>query len=258
MIDIGANLSDKVFRKDLNDVLTRAKNAQVEQIILTGTDIEHSTLAFDIAQQHPGFLCSTAGVHPHLASTFDITTVHVLQEIAEHKLVVAVGETGLDFFRNLSPKKSQVYAFEAQLDLARNLNLPAFIHDRDTNGLLLEILHNYRDVPGVIHCFTGSTELMKEYLDLGFYIGITGWICDERRGTALRKSVRYIPDDKLLTETDAPYLIPRTIKPLPRSRRNEPSYLPYVLRELALTRNQSLEHITQITTRNAKQLFELD
>lgn len=258
MIDIGANLSDKVFRNDLEDVLTRAKNAQVEQIILTGTDIEHSILACDIAQQHSGFLFSTAGLHPHLASTFDTTTINVLSEIAQNKLVVAVGETGLDFYRNLSPKKSQVNAFEAQLDLARNLNLPAFIHDRDSNGLLKEILNNYSDIPGVVHCFTGSTELMKEYLELGFYIGITGWICDERRGSALRESVRYIPDDRLLSETDAPYLIPRTIKPRPRSRRNEPSYLPYVIHELAVARNQSVEHITQITIKNAKKLFELD
>lgn len=258
MIDIGANLSDKVFRNDLEDVLTRAKNVQVKQIILTGTDIEHSILARDIALQHPGFLFSTAGLHPHLASTFDTTTINVLSEIAQNNSVVAIGETGLDFYRNLSPKKSQVDAFEVQLDLARNLNLPAFIHDRDSKGLLKEILHNYRDVPGVVHCFTGSTELMKEYLELGFYIGITGWICDERRGSALRESVRYIPDDRLLSETDAPYLIPRTIKPRPRSRRNEPSYLPYVIHELALARNQSVEHITQITIKNAKKLFELD
>lgn len=257
MIDIGANLFDRAFRLDLKETLTRAQNAHVARIILTGTDIEISIRARDLAQQHPGFLYSTAGVHPHLASIFESSSINELTAIAKDESVVAIGETGLDFYRQLSPKSSQVYAFEAQLDLARTLNLPAFIHDRESNGLLLKILKKFRDVTGVVHCFTGSTKLMKEYLDLGFYIGITGWICDERRGVELRESVRYIPDDRLLTETDAPYLIPRTIKPLPRSRRNEPRYLMYIVRELALARNQSPGHVAQITSRNAKQLFEL-
>ena len=258
MIDIGANLTDKVFQKDLDSVLARAQSAGIDQIVLTGTDIKNSHRARELATEHPQFLYSTAGIHPHVADTFTEQSIDTLKDLAHHNSVVAVGETGLDFFRNFSPKDAQIRAFEAQLDLAHSMELPVFIHDRESNGLLLEILRNFRDLRGVVHCFTGSTELMKKYLDLDFYIGITGWVCDERRGRSLKYSVRYIPDERLLTETDAPYLLPRNINPLPRSRRNEPCFLPYVLKTLADARNQSLDHVKEITIRNAKHLFALD
>lgn len=258
MIDIGANLTDKAFRHDLNDVLDRARRAKVNHIVVTGTDLEHSQRAVDLCSQHSGYLTSTAGVHPHNATSVQKQTIHQLTRIASNKYVVAIGETGLDYFRNFSPRQDQIFAFESQLQLAVELSLPAFIHDRDTNGELLAIVKNFPKLSAVIHCFTGSASLLQDYLDQGFYIGITGWICDERRGQELNQCVSLIPDDRLLMETDSPYLLPRSMKPRPRSRRNEPAFLEHVCLALATAREQSIEHIQQITQENAKALFGLD
>lgn len=258
MIDIGANLTDKVFRDDLQDVLTRAQQANVNHIIVTGTDLKHSRFAIELCNQYSGFLSCTAGIHPHNAKDVENKSIQQLSRIAQDEHVVAIGETGLDFYRNFSPRAEQISAFESQLQLAAELNLPTFIHDRDSDGELLAILKNFSNIRAVIHCFTGSVQLLREYLDLGLYIGITGWICDERRGTELFRSVSAIPDDRLLVETDSPYLLPRTIKPRPRSRRNEPAFLGYVCAALAQARAQSVERIEQITTKNAKTLFGID
>ncbi|MXZ56217.1 MAG: YchF/TatD family DNA exonuclease [Gammaproteobacteria bacterium] len=258
LIDIGANLTDKAFRSDLEDVLARAQRANVNHIVVTGTDIEHSRRALDLCGQHSGYLSSTAGIHPHNAASVQTQTIQQLTQIARNKCVVAIGETGLDYFRNFSPRLDQISAFETQLQLAVELELPAFIHDRDSKGELLAILKNFPNLSAVIHCFTGSASLLQDYLDLGLYIGITGWICDERRGLELYQCVNLIPDERLLIETDSPYLIPRSMKPRPRSRRNEPSFLEHVCITLAAARGQTFEHVQQITQQNAKTLFGLD
>lgn len=258
MIDIGANLTDKVFRDDLPDVLNRAQQARVNHITVTGTDLKHSQLAINLCKQYSGYLSCTAGIHPHNAKEMENESIQQLTRIAEDENVVAIGETGLDYYRNFSPRAEQISAFESQLQLAMELKLPTFIHDRDSDGELLAILKNFSNIQAVIHCFTGSASLLREYLDRGLYIGITGWICDERRGAELFRSVSLIPDDRLLAETDSPYLLPRTMKPRPRSRRNEPAFLGYVCAALAQARAQSVEHIQQITTKNAKTLFGID
>lgn len=257
MIDIGANLTDKTFQHDLEDVLVRAKRAGVDHIVVTGTDLEHSQRAVELCNLHSDYLFSTAGIHPHNASRVHRQSIQQLTQIAGNSCVIAIGETGLDYFRNFSPRSDQISAFEAQLQLAVELRLPAFIHDRDSNGELLTILKNFPNLSAVIHCFTGSASLLQDYLDLGLYIGITGWICDERRGQELYQCVSLIPDDRLLMETDSPYLIPRTLKPRPRSRRNEPAFLEHVCSTIASARGQSVEHIRHITQENAKTLFGL-
>ena len=258
MIDIGANLTDKAFHSDLESVLARAQQANVNHIVVTGTDLKHSQLAIDLCVQYSDYLSATAGIHPHNASSVEEKSIQQLTRIAQNKSVVAIGETGLDYYRNFSPRFDQISAFEQQLQLAVELNLPVFIHDRDSNGELLAIVKNFSNLRAVIHCFTGTAPLLRNYIDLGLYVGITGWICDERRGDELYKSVNLIPDDRLLMETDSPYLLPRTMTPKPRSRRNEPAFLQYVCASLAQARRQSADHIQQITQENAKTLFGLD
>ena len=180
-----------------------------------------------------------------------------LKRSLKRKCVVAVGETGLDYFRDFSPRTDQRKIFCAQLELASKVDMPVFIHDRDSQGDLLQIVSDFKQLKAVVHCFTGSQDLLISYLELGLYIGITGWVCDERRGVPLRKAVHLIPDDKLLVETDAPYLMPRNISPKPKNRRNEPANLHYVIEVIAAARQQSPEEVARITTNNAKSLFAI-
>ena len=174
-------------------------------------------------------------------------------------VVIAVGECGLDYFRNLSPRDAQLSAFRRQLEIAKDSALPLFLHQRDAHDDFVTVLEP--ELPNiaraVAHCFTGEEDALREYLAMGLYIGLTGWICDERRGENLLSIVSIIPDEKLLVETDAPYLIPRTLRPKPKTRRNEPAYLPEIIRVLAKARDQSKEHIAKITTDNARRFFEL-
>jgi len=172
--------------------------------------------------------------------------------------VVALGECGLDWFRNYSPHAEQRRAFAAQLGLAAELRKPVFLHQRDAHAEFLPILKEHRPQLGdvVVHCFTDTQAALEDYLALECSIGITGWICDERRGLPLREAVKAIPDDKLLVETDAPYLLPRTA-PKTSHRRNEPMFLPYVVRALAQARGQTEEHVGRVTATNAARFFRL-
>ena len=264
IIDIGVNLSNSRFSKDVEDVLERSKQANVNQLILTGTSEQESEavlkLCQQFAEQFPNMLYSTCGVHPHDAKHFSAETPNRIKDIAENSEVIAIGETGLDFNRNFSEPKDQEKAFEAQLELAVELQLPVFMHERDAHQRQFEILKQYRDhlTNGVIHCFTGDKTALFNYLDLDLHIGITGWICDERRGEELQKLVKNIPLSRLMIETDAPYLLPRTIKPKPKSSRNEPAYLPWVLQGIANRREESLSEIAEKTAATTKQFFNLN
>lgn len=257
MIDIGANLTDKSFTGDLDAVVERAKSSGIDHVMVTGTDVSSSRHAVDLCAEYPGFLSSTAGVHPHSAGRVSESWIDEIEEITRSECVVAIGETGLDYFRDFSPRPDQRRIFCAQLELASNLDMPVFIHDRDSQGDLLKIVSDFKGLKAVVHCFTGSQDLLLGYLELGLYIGITGWVCDERRGTSLRQSVHLIPDDRLLVETDAPYLMPRNISPRPKTRRNEPANLPYVIEVVASARNQSPAEIARLTSDNAKRLFAI-
>ena len=259
LVDIGANLAHDSFDDDRDEVLQRAADAGVSRIVVTGSSDESNRKAAQLANEHRGVLWSTAGVHPHHASDYTDDSDAQIRKLAAEGRVVAVGECGLDYFRNFSPREAQLTAFRAQLDIAAETGLPVFLHQRDAHDDFVEVLEPM--LPelsrAVAHCFTGEHESLREYLAMGLYIGVTGWICDERRGAHLKEIVSIVPDDRLMIETDAPYLLPRTIKPKPKTRRNEPMYLPEVLRVVAEARGQSKAHVARITTENALKFFEL-
>jgi TatD DNase family protein len=259
LIDIGANLTHDSFDDDRDDMMRRAHDAGVTRMIVTGSSKQGSLDALKLAESEPGRLFATAGVHPHHAADFDASSVELITELAARDPVVAVGECGLDYFRNFSPREAQLEAFRAQLEIAAETGLPVFLHQRDAHDDFVDVLEPMlpKLSRAVAHCFTGEHESLREYLAMGLWIGITGWICDERRGAHLHDIVPIIPDDRLLIETDAPYLLPRTLRPKPKTRRNEPAYLPEVVRVVAEARGQSEQHIARISTENAIRFFGL-
>jgi TatD DNase family protein len=259
LIDIGANLSHESFRHDFVEVLARAQSHGVAQIVVTGASAQGTRDALALARLHPGVLFATAGVHPHHASDFDADTEALLREYHARPEVAAVGETGLDYHRNFSPREAQLFAFERQLQLAVECGKPVFLHQRDAHDDFLACLDNVRGRigPAVVHCFTGDERELEHYLERDFYIGITGWICDERRGTHLRELVRNIPAERLLLETDAPYLLPRNVRPMPAHRRNEPMYLAHVCAEVARDRGEDVALTAANATAAARQFFSL-
>lgn len=260
LIDIGANIAHDSFDEDRTGMMQRAADAGVDRIVVTGSSDESNVQAAELAEQSPGTLYSTAGVHPHHASDYNDDSDALIRSLIQKDAVVAVGECGLDYFRNLSPREAQLDAFKRQLEIAKDSGLPVFLHQRDAHDDFIEVLEPA--IPelsrAVAHCFTGEGESLREYVAMGLYIGITGWICDERRGKHLYDIVSIIPDDRLLVETDAPYLLPRTIRPKPKSRRNEPMHLPEVVRVVAEARGQTQEHVAEISTANAERFFGLD
>jgi TatD DNase family protein len=259
LIDIGSNLTHDSFAEDRDAVMARALQAGVHRQVVTGADLASSRQAATLAASHPSHLWSTAGVHPHHAQSFAASQRSELTDLLTLKPVVAVGECGLDYFRNLSPPPAQRAAFIAQLEIAVQIRKPVFLHQRDAHGDFAAILQEFagRLRGGVAHCFTGGELELEAYLELGLYIGITGWACDERRGLELRRTIPRIPADRLLLETDAPYLLPRDMTPLPKSRRNEPAFLPHIAATVAHLRGETPETVAAATTRNAVALFAL-
>jgi TatD DNase family protein len=257
-IDIGLNLAHESFADDRAAVLERARAAGVAQMIVTGSTLASTRAAIALAREHRGVLFATAGVHPHHASELDAQQLAELGELARSPEVVAVGECGLDYFRNFSPHDAQQRAFHRQLELAAALGKPVFLHQRDAHGDFLAILREHAARwRGVAHCFTGGAVELDAYLDLGLAIGITGWICDERRGAHLAALMPRIPATRLLLETDAPYLLPRDLSPKPASRRNEPAYLPQVAAAVARARGESRAAVATASTAAARSLFQL-
>ena len=257
LVDIGANLTHPAFRIDLDEVLARARRAGVATIVVTGTSVEESRAAAHLTAAHPDMLFATAGVHPHHARDCGPGTIEDLRSILSDPRVVAVGECGLDFNRNYSPHPDQERWFVAQIELGIELGKPLFLHSRDAHPRFSEILKSHRPPKAVAHCFTGSREELRAALDLGLYVGITGWICDERRGRQLQDLVREIPRERLLLETDAPYLTPRDLQPQPKARRNEPAFLPHIVAAVARALGRPAEEIAGETARNARALFGL-
>ena len=259
LIDIGCNLTHDSFDPDRAAVVQSARDAGVVQMIVTGASADGSRAALQLAREYPGELFATAGVHPHLAAEFDDAAEALFRELTAHDELVAVGETGLDYFRDLSPRDVQQEAFRRQLQIAVDSQLPCFLHLRDAHedfhAILSEVRDHLSDV--VVHCFTGSREEMHAYLDLDCYIGITGWICDERRGTHMKDYLGEIPAERLLVETDAPYLKPRNLRPRVKSHRNEPRWLPWIVGTLAAVRNVHPEILAAQTTANARRFFRL-
>ncbi|HET7269278.1 MAG TPA: TatD family hydrolase [Oleiagrimonas sp.] len=260
LIDIGANLTHESFRHDFDAMLERARTHGITRMMVTGASADGSRDALALARAHPGRLYATAGVHPHHAADYDADTDALIRSLAVADEVRAVGEMGLDYHRNYSPREAQLAAFEKQLAIAIDLGMPVFLHQRQAHDDFLALLKSARDkLPAaVVHCFTDTREALHHYLDLDCHIGITGWICDERRGTHLREFVHDIPADRLMLETDAPYLLPRNAEPKPSHRRNEPMYLAHICREVARDRDEDVATTAARSTATAQAFFGLD
>lgn len=291
-IDIGVNLTNARFSHDIETVCLNAANAGVDTIIITGTSLEASEQAIELIEnthtlrqtkqeqeqeqerekEHKGErhehdvtskpfpqLFSTVGIHPHEADSWGNESNQRLASLAMHPQVVAIGETGLDFNRNYSEPKNQERAFEQQLELAATLKRPLFLHQRDAHQRLQAILKSYRDqlTQVVIHCFTDTQKALFDYLDLDCHIGITGWICDERRGKPLQEIVTNIPLNRLMLETDAPYLLPRDLPVMPDNKRNEPQFLPHIGHTVAKLFNIPLDIFSAEIYTTTQQFFKL-
>ncbi len=256
MFDIGLNLTSSQFDKDRDEVVARAFDAGVKGLLLTGTNLHESEQAQQMAQRYAR-CWSTAGVHPHDSSQWTNESAEALRALADTPEIVAIGECGLDFNRNFSTPQEQEYAFTAQLALAAELGMPVFMHCRDAHERFLALLDPWLDkLPGaVLHCFTGSYQEAQDCLKRGLYLGITGWVCDERRGLELRELLPAIPAERLLVETDAPYLLPRDMKPKPVSRRNEPAYLGHIVERVAHWRGEDVQQLAAQTDENVRRLF---
>ncbi|MBQ4851249.1 TatD family hydrolase [Pseudoalteromonas sp. MMG012] len=252
-IDAGVNLTSSQYESEREDIVMRATQAGVSNMLLIGSNISDSQQSQELANKF-GYV-STAGIHPHDAKDAPENYVESIKELLQHPEVVAVGECGLDFNRDFSPRSTQQKVCQQQLELARNAQVPVYLHERDAfdtmKSLLLET-----SVTGVLHCFTGNKDALSFYLEYGLYIGITGWVCDERRGAELQSLVPLIPDNKLLLETDAPYLLPRTLAPKPKSRRNEPAFIHEIANQVAKLRGQTVAHVAKLSQDNFERLFD--
>jgi TatD DNase family protein len=258
-IDIGANLTHDSFDRDRDAVIARARSHHVLQMVVTGASVAGSAAAVELALAHPGTLFATAGVHPHYAAQLTAEDLPALRALLMQPQVVAAGECGLDYNRNLSPREAQLHAFEWQLQLAAESGKPVFLHQRDAHEDFVAVLREHRRklAGAVAHCFTDAEGELEDYLALELSIGITGWLCDERRGAHLQGLLPRIPTDRLMLESDAPYLLPRDLSPKPKSRRNEPMFLPHIAAAVAAARSETLEQCAAYTSANARALFAL-
>ena len=257
LVDIGLNLAHDSFDRDRDKVIAAAVAAGVRHMVITGSSLASTRAAIDLVRAAPATFRATAGIHPHHAREFHDADLPELRALMQAPEVGAAGECGLDHCRNFSPHADQERVFRLQLELAVETGKPVFLHQRDAHDAFSAILGEYRPrlAAGVAHCFTGDERELRDYLSLGLSIGITGWICDERRGAHLREIVRLIPLDRLMLETDAPYLLPRDIEPRPKSRRNEPRYLPHILETVAACRGEPPATVAAATTDNALAFF---
>jgi TatD DNase family protein len=259
LVDIGVNLAHRRFDVDRDQVMARAHAAGVTRLVITGTSVASSRAAAALAQQRPGQLWSTAGIHPHEARHATLEALDQLRALARAPEVKAIGECGLDFDRNFSPPAAQETAFEAQLALAVETGLPVFLHERSAHQRLMAILREFRPRlrGAVVHCFTGGAAELDAYLSLDLHIGVTGWINDERRGHGLREVVKHVPSNRLMVETDAPFLTPHDARPRPAGGRNEPALLPLVLAAVARAVGRPVAQVAEETTRTARDFFGL-
>ena len=271
LIDAGVNLMNPSYDQDREEVVKAAMAAGVSPLVITGSSERSSLNAALYASSYnagrPGALYTTAGIHPHEAKNCGNGTIEFLRDLFREKSeqnpdeqrfgIKAIGECGLDYNRDFSPRYLQRRWFVKQAELAAELSLPLFLHERDAFEDLSAILKNFiSKVPAaVIHCFTGSEKELDSYLDLGCHIGITGWICDERRGQHLQTLVKKIPADRLMLETDAPFLIPRDLK---KARRNEPKYLPHIAETIARHQGKDPVLLAQETYTNTLKFFEIE
>ena len=256
--DIGANLTHPSFKKDMPNVLSDAKKVGVKRMSITGSDIEESIKAAELAKKHPNFLISTAGIHPHNAKDYSSSSFSEITDLLDLEEVKCLGETDLDFYRDYSTPEQQLVSFEAHIEVAINKKVPLFLHEREAHKKFVEVITPYMEsLPNsVVHCFTGNKDALLKYLDMGFFIGITGWLCDERRGKHLEELIPLIPLEKLMIETDAPYLLPRDMG-IDNSSRNEPKYLPHIAKRISELRKESIELVYSAIYMNSLNFFEI-
>jgi len=260
-IDIGIGLTNKQFRNEINSTIKRAVEANVSTMIMTGTSLKNSIESLKIAKQNEGVVFATAGIHPHNAKEYNGDTKSKLKQMLSDSKTVSVGECGLDFDRDFSPRPIQETCFRAHLELAIETQKPLFLHERAAfekfNGIISEYSN---ELPlGVVHCFTSDMKAVKTYLDHGFYIGFTGAVSDARRFSHLKDVVNYVPIDRLMIETDAPFMLPKNVPSemlnVRHKRRNEPAFLPYVAETVAEFKNLTTEEVMKETTKNSKMFF---
>ena len=257
IFDSHCHLDDRSFEKDMAGVLGRARKADVEGMMIAGISVERSEKAVRVAAANENIFASV-GIHPHNAKDCDDNAIEKLKKLTRHEKVRAWGEIGLDFNRMFSAKEDQERCFVEQLKAADDLGLPVILHERDSEGRFLDLLTSLPNTnrKGVVHCFTGNRNELLQYLEMGFCIGITGIITIPGRGNNLRELVSLIPADRILIETDAPYLVPAPERG--KNRRNEPAFLKSVLLKLAEVRNESPEELAAITWKNTRRLFDMD
>jgi TatD DNase family protein len=252
LIDSHAHLEMKEFDHDREKVIERARQAGIGFVITVGTNLALSLKAVELAQKHEN-IYATVGIHPHDVVNTDNKTFDALLELAHRKKVVAYGEIGLDFFRNISPQGKQLDLFGRQLELANELKLPVIIHDRDAHEQTLKMVKASSIRCGVFHCFSGDYNMARQCIDLGFYVSVPGVVTFDKAKT-IQDVVRHVPLSSILLETDAPYLAP-----IPhRGKRNEPSFIIHTAKKVAELKGVSLEEVADATTKNAKSLFHIE
>ena len=260
-IDIACNLTHPCFQHDLPELLQRAKECGITDVIVPGSSVENSQLGLNLCEKYAELLHAMVGIHPHNAKTWSPQSHLEICSLAINPSVVAIGETGLDYFRDFSPRYQQRKSFLDHIEIASEMNLPLFTHVRDAHEDFYSILQKNRAKLSkvVVHCFTGDQKTLENYLNLDCHIGITGWLCDAQRGQHLLPLMRYIPRDRLMIETDAPYLFPQTLTLLlkTKNRRNEPCYLPHIAMEISKHKNITLEDLSRDIEKTTRAFFGL-
>ncbi|MCE9685950.1 TatD family hydrolase [Shewanella sp. AS16] len=258
--DIAVNLVGSALEHEIDTVIEDAAKLRVSPLLVIGSDLAESTKALALTQAHPHRLYCTAGVHPHQASSWNDASSAELTQLCAAAQVVALGECGLDYNRDFSPRPVQRRVFAAQLELAAKLKMPVFMHERDANRDFIAIVKEYRPhLPNaLLHCFTGDRAMLDACLALDLHLGITGWVCDERRGQELAALVPDIPDDRIMIETDSPYLLPRNLRPKPKSSKNKPEYLPHISEHIAGLRGQDPSQFAALCYHNSLRFFGLE
>ena len=256
MIDSHCHLDHEPLLSNLDEIIKRSKVVGINKILTICTTLDSFIKIKEIVKKDE-IIFGTYGIHPHEAKNDKVKSQLIIKEIRNNEKIIGIGETGLDFFRNLSSFEEQSFAFEEQIRISIEFNKPLFLHQRDAHEDFVKIIKKYKSDIGnaVVHCFTGSQSELDTYLDLGFHIGLTGWVCDERRNVDLRKSLKNIPLDKLMIETDSPYLIPRNLKNKPKNNRNEPSYLPHIAEEIATVIGINRDKLIDATYKNSMNFF---
>ncbi len=252
--DSHAHYYDEQYDRDRNEVLAKVHESGVEYVLSASSDVASSIENISLARQYD-FIYAAVGIHPHSAIDMNNNIISALADFAAYPKVVAIGEIGLDYYYDNAPREAQKIAFAKQINLAVNLNLPVIVHDRDAHEDTLNIIknENARKTGGVLHCFSGSVEMAREVLNNDFYISIAGPVTF-KNAKKIIDVIKYVPDDRLLIETDCPYLTPEPL----RGKRNDSSLIGYIAEKIAVIKGRTADEIADITTRNAKRLFNIN